>query len=183
MSTYDIDELKDELEGLSLQEKRERLENIQSEISNEIENLESSLADVSTLLSEVEEEVNISYSKEIRTALAAAVSPHGDKYSIILNNTLDIEGLQFRFSHYCWDEGKLHVTIEGRKHIVRVRDFQQSFDALLKQILPEACPSEKKFVMVIKDGDDVPSVVQHVVEQLISVAPQIQEMAKEYRFG
>ncbi len=183
MEQCDVDELKDELEGLSLQEKRVRLEDAQAEISSEIEELEASLADVSTLLSDVEEEVNISYSKEIRMALAAAVSPHGDKYPILLNNALDIEGLQFRFSHYCWDEGKLHVTIEGRKHIVRVRDFHSDFDELLKTIIPDARPSEKKFVMVLKDGDDVPSVVQHVVEQLISVAPQIQEMAKEYRFG
>ncbi len=182
MSTYDIDELKDELEGLSLQEKRERLEDVQAEISSEIEELEASLADVSTLLSDVEEEVNISYSKEIRMALAAAVSPHGDKYPILLNNTLDIEGLQFRFSHYCWDEGELHVTIEGRKHIVRIRDFQKDFDALLKTILPEAYPSEKKFVIILKDGDNATDVVKHVVGQLVSVAPQYEKMAKEYRF-
>ncbi len=183
MSTYDIDELKDELAGLSLQEKRARLEDAKSEITSEIEALESSLADVCSLLSEAEEEVNVCYNKEISTALKEVVAAHDGKYPILLNNTLDIEGLRFRFSHYCWDEGKLHVTIEGRKHIVLIRDFQSDFDELLKTIIPDARPSEKKFVMVLKDGDDVPSVVQHVVEQLVSVAPKIQEMAKEYRFG
>ncbi len=182
MSTYDIDELKDELEGLSLQEKRERLEDVQSEITSEMEALESSLADVSTLLSEVEEEVNISYNKEIRTALEAAVAPYGGKYPLLFNNALDIDGLQFRFSHYCWDESKLHVNIEGRKHIVRVRDFQQNFDALLKQILPEAYPLEKNFIIVLKEGDEVPSVVKHVGEKLMSIAPQIQGLAKKYMF-
>ncbi len=96
MTTYDIDKLKDELAGLSLQEKRARLEDVQSEITSEIEVLESSLADVSTLLSEVEEEVNISYNKEIRTALDAVVAAHDGTYPILLNNTLDVEGLRFR---------------------------------------------------------------------------------------
>ncbi len=182
MAKFEIDELKDELEGLSLQEKRERLEDVQSEINSEIEELESNLADVSSLLSEVEEEVNISYNKEIRTALETVVAAHDGKYPILLNNTLDVEGLRFRISRYCWDESRLHVDIDSRKHIVRIRDFQKDFDALLKTILPEAYPSEKKFVVILKDGDDVPSVVQHVGELLISVAPQIEEMAKEYHF-
>ncbi len=77
---------------------------------------------------------------------------------------------------------KLNVDIEGRKHIIRIRDFQQDFNALLKTILPDAYPSEKKFVVILKEGDDVPAVVQNVVELLISVAPQIEEMAKEYKF-
>ncbi len=182
MSTCDIDELKNELERLSLQEKRERLEDVQSEITSEIEVLESSLADVSTLLSEVEEEVIISYSKEIRTALDAVVAAHDGKYPLLFNNALDIEGLQFRFSHYCWDEGKINIDIEGRKHIIRARDFQKDFDALLKTILPNAYPLEKKFVVILKDGDDSSAVVKHVVEKLISVAPKIKEMAEEYKF-
>ncbi len=180
MSTYDIDELKDELEGLSLQEKRERLESVQAEIDSEIEELETASSEVHSLLSDIEEEINIGYNKELQAALKEVVAAHDGKYPILLNNTLDIEGLQFRFSHYCWDESKLNVDIEGRKHIIRVRDFQKDFDALLKTILTEAYSSEKKFVIILKEGDDISAVVKNVAEKLISVAPKIKEMAKEY---
>ncbi len=182
MSTYDIEELKDELEGLSLQEKREHLESVQAEIDSEIEELETASSEVHSLLSDVEEEINIGYNKELQEALKEVVAVHDGKYPILLNNTLDIEGLQFRFSHYCWDESKINIDIEGRKHIVRVRDFQLDFDALLKTILPEAYSSEKKFVIIMKEGDETSAVIKHVAEQLISVAPQIIELRKEYKF-
>ncbi len=182
MSTYDFEEIKDELEGLSVEEKRERLEEMQAEFICEIEELESSLAATNRLLSEIEEEVNNGYNKELETALKEVCAAHNDQYPLLPNNTLDVEGLQFRFSHYCWDESKLHVDIEGRKHIIRVRDFQKDFDALLKTILPEAYPSEKKFVIIMKESDDTSAVIKNVAEKLLSIASQIKDMAVEYKF-
>ncbi len=182
MSTYDINELKDELVGLSLQEKRERLEDIQAEIDSEMEELEAASSEVSSLLADVEEEVNVGYDKELLAALKEVAVAHNDQYPQLPNNTLDIEGLHFRFFRYCCEESKLNVDIEGRKHIVRVRDFQKDFDALLKTILPDAYPSEKKFVIILKDSEDISAVVKNVAEKLISVAPKIKEMAGEYKF-
>jgi len=153
MSIYNIDELKDELVGLSLQEKRERLEDIQAEIDSEIEELEAASSEVSSLLANVEEEVNSGYEKELLAALKEVAVAHNALYPLLQDNTLDVEGLQFRFSHYCCDESKLNVDIEGRKHIIRARDFQKDFDALLKTILPNAYPLEKKFVVILKRLD------------------------------
>ncbi len=183
MDPYYYNDLKEELEGLFLQEKREHLEEIQAEMTCELEELESNLANVNRMLAEVENEVNVGYKKELNMALGTVVAAYDGKYQLLPNNTLDIEGLQFRFTRYCWEESKLNVDIEGRKFIVQVRDFQKDFDALLKAILPEARPSEKKFVMVMKDGDEMSAVVKHVAEQLISAAEKIQEMAKEYGVG
>ncbi len=182
MEKYEIDELKDELEGLSLQEKRERLEEIQSELISEIEELEAASAEVGNLLSDVQEEMNKKLEQEINTALENVVASHEGKYPLLPNNTIDVEGLQFQFSHYRWDEGKLQVNVEGRKYIVQVRAFQQAFNTLLKTTLPNAHPSEKNFVMMQKEGDDLSAVVKHVAKQLISVAPEIKEIAKEYKF-
>ena len=179
MENYDINELEAELEGLSLQEKRESLMTVQNDIESDIEELETAYNEVEEMLSDVEYRINESYKSEIADALKGISS---DVCTLLPDNTLDIEGLKFGFYRFCEDDYTLSISISGRKPIVNTGDFNAEFKTFLQPILPDAKCKDRQISIRIDDKTDVKALVKEIAEKLIAEAPKIAEMAGKYRF-
>ncbi|MBO4587303.1 MAG: hypothetical protein J5711_00160 [Bacteroidales bacterium] len=179
MENYDIGEIETELECLSLQEKRERLKNVQNEIESKIEELEAAKDDVNDLLSDVEDHINDNYEAEIYTALKGISS---DACKLLPDNTLDIEGLKFGFYRFCENDNTLNIYINGRMPIVNTGDFDAEFKAFLQPILPNAKYKDRQLSIRIDDNREVATLVKGIVEKLIAEAPKIVGLGGKYRF-
>ena len=186
METYDIEEIKSNVEGMSLREKIEYLRDVQGDIMNEIEELESIESEVEELLSDAEEQISEKYDSEIGVALNDVIAAHpGEACTLIPNITLDIAGLRFCFMY--WPGvglNELSIGISGRKHIIRTGDFNAEFGDIVKQLFPEAKYGNMSFEFSwAAETDAVPVVlVKDIAEKLVSIAPKIAELAGKYGF-
>ena len=186
MGTYDIEEIKSKVEGMSLREKIEYLRDVQGDIMNEIEELESIESEVEELLSDAEEQISEKYDSEIGAALNDVIAAHpGEACTLIPNITLDIAGLRFCFI-YLSGEGvsQLSIGILGRKQIIRTGDFNAEFGDIVKQMFPEAKYRNMSFDFNLStEADTVPVLlVKDIAEKLVSIAPKIAELAVRFRF-
>lgn len=186
MKNYDIEEIKSTVEGMSLREKIEYLRDVQWDIMNEIEELESVEIEVEELLSDAETQVNEKYDSEIGVVLNDVKAAHpGDACTLITNTTLDIEGLRFCFMYWPGDGfNQLSIAISGRKHIIQTGDFNAEFGDIVKQLFPEAKYRNMSFEFnLATEADTVPVVlVKDIAEKLVSIAPKIADLAEKYRF-
>lgn len=185
METYDIEEIKSNVEGMSLREKIEYLRDVQGDIMNEIEELESIESEVEELLSDAEEQISEKYDSEIGVALNDVIAAHpGEACTLIPNITLDIAGLRFCFIFWSGEGvSQLSVGILGRKQIIRTGDFNAEFKDILKQILSDAKYNDMSFYLPleIETESDAILLVKEVAEKLVSIAPKMAELAGRYR--
>lgn len=180
---YDIEEIKSDLEELSLREKLEKLEEIQEEIQAEIDDLESSLSEVDDMISDINMQIDEGYSVEIDSALKSVASACQPSIcSLLPDHTLDIEGLCCRFLHFSGNDNQLLITFNGRKPIIRVNDFCAEFKEIIKPLLPEAHLDNMEMTIMLTEETDAGMVIKDVAEKLISVAPAIAELAVRFKF-
>lgn len=183
METYDIEEIKSKVEVMSLREKIEYLRDVQGDIMNEIEELESIESEVEELLSDAEEQISEKYDSEIGAALKEVLSAHPDKDCFYANvkNTLDIVGMLFCFI-YLSEEGvnQLSIRISGLRPITRVVDFNAEFGDIVKQLFPEAKYRNMLFDFNLTTEADLIPLVKEIAEKLLSINPKIEDLARKY---
>lgn len=186
METYDIEEIKSKMEGMSFREKIEYLRDVQGDIMNEIEELESIESEVEELLSDAEEQISEKYDSEIGAALNDVIAAHpGEACTLIPNITLDIAGLRFCFIFWSGEGvSQLSIGILGRKQIIRTGDFNAEFGDIVKQLFPEAKYGNMSFEFSwAEETDAVPVVlVKDIAEKLVSITPKIADLAGKFRF-
>lgn len=179
---YDIEEIKSDIEGLSLQKQLEQLEEIQNEIQTEIDELESSWDEVDDLVCDIRTQIDENYNAEINSVLETIVSTYQPgTYSLLPYNTLDIEGLCCQFMRFSDNDEQLLVDFSGRKPIIRLNDFINAFTEIIKPLFPKYPIERLRLTFSLDDDTDVSQLVKEVAEKLISVAPSIAELAVQFR--
>ena len=88
----DFEDLKDNLEGLALQEKKIKLEEFQSEVEDEILSLQTISSEVDDMLGNVLDELGVVFKNEIQAALEEIVSASQNEFMALEESTLDTEG-------------------------------------------------------------------------------------------
>lgn len=182
MGTYDIEEIKTKVEGMSLREKIEYLRDVQGDIMNEIEELESVESEVEELLSDAEEQISEKYDSEIGVALSDVIDAHpGEACTLIPNITLDIAGLRFCFIFWSGEGfNQLSIAISVRKHIIRTGDFNAEFGDVVKQMFPEAKYRNMSFDFNLATEADAIPLVKEIAEKLLSINQKIEDLARKY---
>ena len=178
MEYEDISEIEEKLEGLSLKEKIDLLEEVKSEIENEIEELESFSSKVDDLLSEVKDQMD----NKLTTALSDAVGVYPeDVCQLVDKYTIDIEGLQLLF--FC-DYGKLEICLNGRycNKAFSVANFSTDFQEMIKNDLPQVVVSEMKMIWQLAEDADVSAVIRRIVDVMVLHAEDIAKLVKKYNF-
>ena len=183
MENYDLEEIKSNVEGMSLREKIEYLRDIQEELIYEIDELETVEGEVKELLNDAEDQVGEKYDSEIGAALKEVLSAHPDKDCFYANvkNTLDIVGMLFCFI-YLSEEGvnQLSIRISGLRPITRVVDFNAEFGDIVKQLFPEAKYRNMLFDFNLATEADLIPLVKEIAEKLLSINPKIEDLARKY---
>lgn len=185
MKTFNIEEIKSKMEGMSLQEKEEYLQEVYDDIKNEIEKLEEVESGVLELLGNVAMQIRKKYHTEIGAALNDVIVAHSDEDCTSTANTLEIAGLRFCFLYWPGEGfNELSIGISGREPIIRTGDFNAEFGDIVKQLFPEAKYGNMSFEFSwAAETDAVPMVlVKDIAEKLLSIAPKIAEIAGKYRF-
>ena len=159
MEKYDFSEIESTLEGMSLHEKIEYLEEVQDDISTEIDNLESVRVAIGELLDDVVKQVCDNYRKEIFMVLNDIMAVYqGGICALLPDNTLDISGLLFRFYRYSEMDNQLFIDIQGKK-----------------------AASYNNLKITITNETDFPTLLKNAVEKLINNAPQFANLAVKYK--
>ena len=180
MEKYDFSEIESTLEGMSLHEKIEYLEEVQDDISTEIDNLESVRVAIGELLDDVVKQVCDNYRKEIFMVLNDIMAVYqGGICALLPDNTLDISGLLFRFYRYSEMDNQLFIDIQGKKAVINTGDFNAELSTLIKHIFPAASYNNLK--ITITNETDFPTLLKNAVEKLINNAPQFANLAVKYK--
>lgn len=181
MEHYDIEEIKSNVEGMSLREKIEYLRDVQEELIYEIDELETVEGEVKELLNDAEDQVGEKYDSEIGAALKEVLSAHPDKDCSLYANTLDFEGMLFCFI-YLSEEGvnQLSIRISGLRPITRVVDFNAEFGDIVKQLFPEAKYRNMLFDFNLATEADLIPLVKEIAEKLLSINQKIEHLASKY---
>lgn len=177
----DFEDLKDNLEGLSLQEKKIKLEEFQSEVEDEILSLQTISSEVDDMLGNVLDELGVVFKNEIQAALEEIVSASQNEFMVLEESTLDIEGLRFIFKRFALEDKYLRVYVKEKIYSYRTRDFQIDIDKFIREIFPEATLRDCEVTFTLKNSDDISTMIKYIVTTLLSVRDKIKELAVEYK--
>ena len=177
----DFEDLKDNLEGLSLQEKKIKLVEFQSEVEDEILSLQTISSEVDDMLGNVLDELNVVFKNEIQAALEEIVSASQNEFMVLEESTLDIEGLRFIFMRFALEDKYLRVYVKEKIYSYRTRDFQIDIDIFIREIFPEATLGDCEVTFTLKNSDDINTMIKNIVTKLLSVRDKIKELAVEYK--